>query len=118
MEHLVDACANFFVGDKLFLVELAEPLLDLLAEPRVMVKLMLYELPDIFFHATVIFCCDAGQLCLEFGTKVHFEASLGVEVAGVKCPQTDLARRASVRLGQGLNDLTQRLGPPKNSSLL
>ena len=59
-EHLVDAGANFFVGDKFFLVELAEPLLDPLAEPCIMVKILLYELPDIFFRDAVIFCRDAS----------------------------------------------------------
>ena len=46
-EHLVDPHAHFFVGDKLSLIELAEPRFYLLAEPRVMVKIMLNELPDI-----------------------------------------------------------------------
>ena len=72
------------------MVELAKPPLDLLAEPRVMVKVMFYELPDIFFRPAVIFCRDTGQLCLEFGTKIHFhKASLGAEATGVKCPQTE-----------------------------
>ena len=47
-EHRVDARADFFVGDKLFPVELAEPRLHLPAEPCVMLKIVLYKLADIF----------------------------------------------------------------------
>jgi hypothetical protein len=59
-EHLIDAGTNFVVGHKLTLVELAQPSLNLFAEPRVMVKVMLYELSGIFLSAAVIFCGDTG----------------------------------------------------------
>jgi hypothetical protein len=88
VEQLVDAGANFFVVDKFVMVELTKPRLDLLTELCVMVNVMFDKLPNVFFRAAVIFCCDAGQLCLEFGAEIYFhKASLGAEVAGVKSPQ-------------------------------
>jgi hypothetical protein len=85
MKHFVDARADFFVGSELSLVELAEPCLDFLAKPSVVVKIVLDELADVFFRAAIIFCRDVGQLRLEFGAKIHFhKASLGAEIATVK----------------------------------
>jgi hypothetical protein len=75
------------VGDKLSLRELAEPRLDLLAEPCVMVKIMLYELPNVFFRAAIIFRRDVGEFRLELGAKIYFQVrSLGSEIATIKCP--------------------------------
>jgi hypothetical protein len=86
-EHLVDPHAYFLVGDKLSLIELAEPRFYLLAEPRVMVKIMLNELPDIFFRAAVIFRRNLRQLRLEFGAEIHFhKARLGADSGTFKCP--------------------------------
>ena len=88
---MVDARANFFVGEELSLVELAEPRLHLLAEPGVMVKVVLYELPDIFFCTAIIFRGDVGQLGLEFRTEIQFhETSLGPEIISVKSLELEL----------------------------
>jgi len=82
---MVDARADFLVGDNFSLVELSEPRFDLLAKPGVMIEVMLDKLPDVFFRAAIIFRRDVGQFRLELGTKIHFHtASLGAEIATVK----------------------------------
>jgi hypothetical protein len=85
MKDFVDVRADFFVGSELSLVELAEPRLEFLAKPSVVVKIVLDELADVFFRAAIIFCRDVCQLCLEFRAKIHFHKSrLGPEIATVK----------------------------------
>jgi len=73
------------VRDKFSLSELAEPRLHLLTKPGVMVKVMLYELPDIFFRAAIVFCRDVGQLRLKLRSEIYFhKTSLGAELGTVK----------------------------------
>jgi hypothetical protein len=54
------------------LIQLAEPRLDLLAEPRVMVEVVLHKLAHILFRVAVVLRSDLRQLGLKLRGKIDF----------------------------------------------
>lgn len=74
MKQLVDPCAHVFVSYELPAVELGQASLSFLAEPGVVVDVMLDKLPNILLRVAVVFRCGMRELRQELGTEVDFHS--------------------------------------------
>jgi hypothetical protein len=71
-KHPFDPLSDLFVREGFAPVELLQPLLDVLAKPRVMVKIMLYKLLNIPVSIAAVLGGDAVQLGLQVGAEMYF----------------------------------------------
>ena len=75
-EHLVDSGPDFFVRNKLPVVELLQTLCHLLAKPRVMINVMFHKLLNIFLRAALVLGSSTFHFRLQFWRKMHFHIFL------------------------------------------
>src|ERR1700730_12892602 len=74
-KHLIDASADLFVSQELPPVELLQASCHLLAEPCVMIDVVLHKLLDIFLRAALALGSGPLHFRLQLRRKMHFHIS-------------------------------------------
>ncbi len=73
-EHPFDTLAHFLVLEVFAPIELLQALIHLLAEPRVMIDVMLDQLLNILVRIAAVLSGHTVKLRLQLGAEMHFHA--------------------------------------------